>query len=92
MSEATPDRPRVYGRTVCEDCDEARRYFDEQGFDYQWIDIDADAAALAFVRELNGGLESTPVIVLPDRRVYVEPSAAELGEITGAGGPGAAER
>lgn len=78
MSDATADRPRLYGRLTCSDTTDARTFFEGRSFDYQWIDIDADADGLALVRELNGGFESTPVLVLPGGRFYTEPGPADL--------------
>jgi glutaredoxin len=78
MSNATADRPRLYGRLTCSDTTDARALFDARSFDYQWIDIDADADGLTLVRELNGGFESTPVLVLPGGRFLTEPAAEDL--------------
>lgn len=82
MSNASADRARVYGRTTCSDTTEARAHLDEHSYDYQWIDIDEDEDGRALVREINGGFESTPVILLPDGRFFTEPSGADLAQIT----------
>lgn len=82
MSSASADRPRLYGRTTCSDTANAREHFAKHAFDYQWIDIDEDDDGRTFVREINGGFESTPVLVLPDGRYLVEPSDSDLASIT----------
>jgi glutaredoxin len=44
----------------------------------QWIDIDEDAEAKAFVRKANHGAVILPTIVFPDGSMLVEPSNEEL--------------
>ncbi len=68
------ERIVVYGASWCPDARRARRFFDEQGVDYAWTDIDEDSAARNFVRETNGGQIVIPVIVFPDQSILVEPS------------------
>jgi glutaredoxin len=68
----------VYGASWCPDARRARRFFDEQGVAYAWIDIDEDREASNFVRETNGGQIVIPVIVFPDKSILVEPSNYEL--------------
>jgi mycoredoxin len=68
----------VYGASWCPDARRARRFFDDQGVDYKWIDIDEDGEASNFVRETNGGQIVIPVIVFPDKSILVEPSNYEL--------------
>jgi mycoredoxin len=68
----------VYGASWCPDARRARRFFDEHGLEYTWIDIDEDAAARDFVKQKNGGQVIIPVIVFPDISTLVEPSNYEL--------------
>ena len=72
------ERIVVYGASWCPDARRARRFFDDQGVDYTWIDIDEDSESSKFVRETNGGQIVIPVIVFPDQSVLVEPSNYEL--------------
>ncbi len=72
------ERIVVYGASWCPDARRARRFFDERGMEYAWIDIDEDSEARNFVRETNVGQIVIPVIVFPDRSVLVEPSNYEL--------------
>jgi glutaredoxin len=72
------ERIVVYGASWCPDARRARRFFDEQGMEYAWIDIDEDSEARNFVRETNVGQIVIPVIVFPDQFVLVEPSNYEL--------------
>jgi glutaredoxin len=75
---AHSERIVVYGASWCPDARRARRFFDDQGVDYTWIDIDEDSESSKFVRETNGGQIVIPVIVFPDQSVLVEPSNYEL--------------
>ena len=68
----------VYGASWCPDALRARRFFDEQGVGYRWIDIDEDSDARDFVRKTNNGQVVIPVIVFPDESILVEPSNYEL--------------
>ena len=77
MSEPS-DRIVVYGASWCPDARRARRFFDERGAEYTWIDIDEGSEASDFVRKTNGGQIVIPVIVFPDESVLVEPSNYEL--------------
>jgi glutaredoxin len=77
MSSPSPEIV-VYGATWCPDARRARRFFDEHGVAYAWIDIDEDNEARNFVRETNGGQIVIPVIVFPDNSILVEPSNYEL--------------
>lgn len=72
------DRIVVYGASWCPDARRARRFFDEHGIDYAWIDIDEDDEARDFVKEVNRGQIVVPVIVFPDGAILVEPTNDEL--------------
>jgi glutaredoxin-like protein len=68
----------VYGTTWCGDCRRARRFLDNHQIDYEWINIDQDRDAEAYVREVNHGNRSVPTIVFPDGSTLVEPSNLKL--------------
>ena len=69
---------KVYGAPWCPDCRRAKRFFGEQRVAYDWIDIDQDPAAAAFVKEKNAGKQIIPTIIFPDGTFLVEPSTDEL--------------
>jgi len=46
--------------------------------EYDWIDIDQDAGAAAYVRSLNSGKPIIPTIVFPDGSFLAEPSNDEV--------------
>ena len=69
----------LYGSLGCSGCRWSRKYLDDNGVAYRWVDVNRDPEGLRRVRELNGGMRIVPTIVLQDGAVLVEPSNAELG-------------
>ena len=70
----------MYVTSWCSDCHRAKFLLDEYGIDYEEYDVDADAAALAYVRQVNGGQRVVPTIVFPDGSLMVEPPTQMLVE------------
>ena len=68
----------IYATEWCWDCRRARKFFDQHGIAYQWVDIDDDPKAEAYVKQANRGMRSVPTICFPDGAVLVEPSDDEL--------------
>lgn len=68
----------MYATTWCGDCRMARRWFDSHQIPYEWINIENDAEAAAYVVKVNRGMRSVPTIVFPDGSILVEPSPREL--------------
>jgi thioredoxin reductase (NADPH) len=68
----------VYGTAWCSDCKRAKQLLGEQRVAYDFVDIDADEAGLAYVQEVNEGKSIIPVILFDDGSTLVEPSNAEL--------------
>lgn len=83
MERNTPSTIIVYGTTWCPDCRYAKQFFGEQRIPYVNVDIEHDAAAMAYVEQVNHGLRSIPTIVFPDGSILVEPSNAQLAEKLG---------
>ncbi|MDQ1689362.1 MAG: thioredoxin reductase [Frankiaceae bacterium] len=73
----------MYGTAWCGDCKRAKQFFGEQRVHYEFIDVDADAEAMAFVEKINDGKQIIPVIVFDDGTKLVEPSNTELAEKLG---------
>ena len=69
---------RMYGTAWCGDCARARRFFDAQNIQYEYIDINADKEGVKVVEQHNNGNHSVPTIIYPDGTVLVEPSNSEL--------------
>ena len=70
---------KVYGTSWCGDTRRARSVFQEQGIEYEWIDISSDAEAAAFVERVNNGYRSVPTIVFPNGDILVEPPVSNPG-------------
>ena len=68
----------IYGAMWCSDCRRAKRFLDERGVAYSWIDVDQDDAAAAEVIRINRGMRSIPTLVFADGSTLVEPSNSEL--------------
>jgi thioredoxin reductase (NADPH) len=79
----TPEIITLYGTGWCPDCKRSKQFFGEQRVPYAYVDVDADAEALAFVEKTNNGMRSIPTIIFPDGAVLVEPSNAQLAEKLG---------
>lgn len=73
----------VYGANWCWDCRRARRFLDQHGIRYEWIDVSRDKDAEKRVEEINNGMRSIPTIIFPDRSILVEPSNRELAQKLG---------
>jgi thioredoxin reductase (NADPH) len=69
---------KLYGAPWCPDCKRSKKFLAEHRVPFDWIDIDQDAAARAYVEELQNGGRSIPTIVFPDESVLVEPADDEL--------------
>jgi mycoredoxin len=74
----TQDRIVMYGTSWCGDCRRARRVFEQYRTAFEYVDIEQDDSARAYVERVNGGFRSVPTIIFPDGSVMTEPSAAAL--------------
>jgi len=68
----------LYGTNWCGGSRRARLILDQHKIAYQWVDIDKDAQAAAWVEQANRGYRSVPTILFPDGSILVEPSNTEL--------------
>jgi glutaredoxin-like protein len=73
----------LYGTNWCSDCKRAKQFFGEQRVHYDFVDIEDDAEAMAYVEEVNDGKQVIPVIRFEDGSLLVEPSNADLAEKLG---------
>lgn len=73
----------VYGTTWCPDCRRAKQFLGEHRLPYDWVDIEQDPEAMAYVEEINEGKRVVPTIVFPDGSLLIEPSNAELADKLG---------
>jgi len=68
----------MYGATWCPDCRRAKQFLTAQRIPYQWIDIEGDPDAAAYVQQVNNGKQIIPTILFADGSILVEPTNAEL--------------
>ena len=77
----TPARVTMFGAADCEDTAHVRARLRWLGVPFQEVDIDHDPAAAHFVAVVNGGMRSTPTLLIGDgaiKTVMTEPSDADL--------------
>jgi glutaredoxin len=74
------DPIKVYGAGWCEDTHATRAHLDALGVEYQYIDVDADPAAKAWVAQQNNGKQKTPTVAIGGR-ILIEPDDAQLDEV-----------
>lgn len=53
---------KVYGADWCEDTQRTREFLDGLGVQYQYVNIEEDESAAAWVREQNAGKERKPTV------------------------------
>lgn len=68
----------MYAGSHCGDCTRSKRLLDSLGVDYTVIEVDGNLEAMSKVLEINGGLQSIPVILFPDGTHLTEPSDLAL--------------
>ncbi len=69
---------KVYATSWCSDCDRITHLLGEHQVQYEWIDVENDPAAQAFLEQHADGRQLVPTVRLPDGTVLVEPTADEL--------------
>lgn len=78
LSKLSLGQITFYGSSWCGDCRRARKFLQEKGIAFTYIDIGKDKAGEQFVLRVNNGLRSIPTIVFDDGSILVEPSNYEL--------------
>ena len=78
MQETNEQKITMYATTWCGDCRMAKRWFDQHEVAYDYINIEQNDEAAAYVKQVNGGMSTVPTIVFPDGSILVEPSARQL--------------
>ena len=68
----------VYSADWCVDCRRSKRLLAKLNIEYKLIEVESDLTAADKVREINGGMQSIPVIVFDDGTHLTEPSDADL--------------
>ncbi len=68
----------MYGAEWCGDCIRSKRLLNELGVDFEYLNIEEVAGAADKVLEINGGMQSIPVITFRDGTHLTEPSDKDL--------------
>ena len=68
---------KVYGADWCGDTRRTRAFLDGLGVQYEYVDVELDESAAAWVRERNGGKERKPTVDVAGQVLSV-PSDHEL--------------
>ncbi|GMA40407.1 glutaredoxin domain-containing protein [Mobilicoccus caccae] len=63
----------IYWRPGCVFCTRLRMRLGSLRSQATWVDIWSDPEAAAFVRDINGGAETVPTVILPDGEACTNP-------------------
>lgn len=63
-NQSTQPRVTMYTTSWCGDCRMAKRYFDQQGVDYEEVDIDDVPEAAERVMQLARGNRTVPTMII----------------------------
>ncbi len=64
---------KMYTTTWCGDCRNAKRFFIEQGIDYEEIDIEQTEGAVEHVMKINDGKRKVPTFEVDGRAFNLSP-------------------
>lgn len=70
----------MYGADWCGDCRRAKAWFEENGYEYDYVDLVANPEETQNVLDRNNGKQQIPVIVFADDSHLVEPTNQELAD------------
>lgn len=76
----------IYGLDTCEDTTRARERFDAAGRAFRYVRLDEETVVRDRLRA--AGYRSTPVVVLPDGTLAMEPDDATLADLIAAAASG----
>ena len=79
MTMATTGTLTMYSTSWCGYCHRLRHQLNRAGIAVAVVDIEQDPAAEAYVKRVNGGSATVPVVVFSDGSAAVNPS---IGEVT----------
>lgn len=78
-TESVATRPIIlYGHARCPQVGPVRRILSGANAPFEYVNIHQDGAAAERVRQINGGNESVPTLILPDGSTLTEPSVGQL--------------
>ncbi len=70
---------KVFTTPDCNKCSQARKFLDDQGIDFEYIDVTRSAEALKEMKTISRGAHSVPIISICDQ-VLVGYDRAKLEE------------
>jgi glutaredoxin len=73
-----PDQIVIYTTSSCGDCQMAKAWFQQKNVAYLEVNLEEDPSAEMFIKQLNRGFASVPLIIFQDGSYLVEPSLQEL--------------
>ena len=68
----------VYGAPWCPETRRCKRFLGEARIDFEWVDVELEPGAAAFVRRQADGKLITPVVVIDGTRVLIGPAPSDL--------------
>lgn len=68
----------IYSTQWCGYCHRLVKQLDREGVVYDYIDIEQDPAAAAFVMGVNDGNQTVPTVVFEDGTALTNPSVAQV--------------
>ena len=73
------NKVKVYGADWCEDTQRTREHLDKREVPYEYVNVDHDKAAEAWIKEQNKGKRNTPTVDFGGK-VLIEPTNEQLDE------------
>ena len=70
----------MYSANWCSDCVIAKKFLDDQGIAYRYIDINNNVEATELIKKINNGKRVIPTFII-DNKTYVNPGIRKLSEI-----------
>ncbi len=69
---------KIYGALWCPDCKRTKSFFSEQNIPFQWIDVDKDKFAFEYLKTVENGGQSIPLVEFEDGTNLIEPDNTQL--------------
>ena len=85
MNSPSPAPVKVYGATWCHDTRDTVKHLDSLGVEYEFLDVDEDPHAQAWVKDHNNGKQKLPTLDVAGEILSI-PDMPELDEVLRAKG------
>jgi Glutaredoxin-like protein len=70
----------MYMTSWCPYCRNVKRWLDTHNVPYTAVNIEENEDAAKFVMSVNGGNQTVPTVVFPDKSVITNPNASQLAQ------------